>query len=149
MRIVLPSVTVTPAVNQRLNTAARARIASEVVATYCAARWWLLRLDFPAAVAAARAVRPSAQTRLSEDEMEAVGLRLGHAVQRTLRVLPVDSRCLITALVLTRMLARRGIDSLLVLGVRAQPRFAAHAWVEWHGVALLPTTPDFQRLSEY
>ena len=37
------------------------------------------------------------------------GRRLGHAVARTLRVLPADSRCLMQSLVLTRLLARRGI----------------------------------------
>jgi hypothetical protein len=46
------------------------------------------------------------------------------------------------------MLARRGIDSTFVLGVRANPSFGAHAWVERNGVALLPTTYAFTRLSE-
>jgi hypothetical protein len=140
---------VTPVGNQRLGATARVNVAGEIIATYCAARWWLLRLDFPAAVTAARSVHRPDGGDLSDRELQAAGVRLGNAVQRTLRVLPVDSRCLITALVLTRMLARRGIDSSLVLGVRAQPGFAAHAWVERHGVALLPTTPDFHRLSEY
>jgi transglutaminase-like putative cysteine protease len=75
-------------------------------------------------------------------------LRLGNGVERTLRALPVDSRCLVKALVLTRMLARRGIDCTFVVGVRARPRFAAHAWVERDGSPLLATTPDFQRLTE-
>ena len=89
-------------------------------------------------------------TRPAGDEIElrSTGLRLGRAVELTLRKLPVDSRCLVTALVLTRMLARRGIDSTFVLGVRANPSFGAHAWVERNGVALLPTTSAFTRLSE-
>ena len=79
--------------------------------------------------------------------MTHAGVRLGRAVQRTLRAVPVDARCLITALVLTRMLARRGIASSFVLGVRRQPDFAAHAWLERDNVPLLPTTQDFQRLA--
>jgi hypothetical protein len=46
------------------------------------------------------------------------------------------------------MLARRGIGSTFVLGVRASPSFGAHAWVEWNGVALLATTSEFTRLAE-
>jgi hypothetical protein len=132
----------------RLRADERIRIATEIVATYCAARWWLLRLSFPESVAAARDVVPTTSVALSDDELRSTGVRLGNAVRRTLRVLPVDSRCLVTALVLTRMLARRGIDCSFILGVRAQPRFAAHAWVERGGVALLPTSPDFHRLAE-
>lgn len=149
MRVALAVAAVTPARGHRLDTGQRIRIASEILSSYCAARWWILRLSFPEAVAAARAVRPRARASLSDAELDAAGMRLGNAVQRTLRALPVDSRCLVTALVLTRMLARRGIESSLVLGVRSQPRFAAHAWVERHGVALLPTTPDYHRLSEF
>lgn len=138
----------TPAAAERLGTRERIRVAAEIVATYCSARWWLVRLSFPEAVAAARDVRPRAPVPFSDAELRSAGLRLGNAVQRTLRALPVDSRCLVTSLVLTRMLARRGIDSSFVLGVRAQPRFGAHAWVERGGIALLPTTPEFQRLRE-
>lgn len=148
MRVALPVATVTPAGNQSLGTWRRLRIAAEIVTSYCAARWWILRLSFPEAVAAARNVQPDAAIGLPESELDAAGIRLGNAVQRTLRALPVDSRCLVTALVLTRLLARRGIDSTFVLGVRSQPRFAAHAWVERDGVPLLPTTADYHRLSE-
>ena len=147
MRVALPVTAVTPAGDERLGTGQRIRIAREIVASYCAARWWILRLSFPEAVAAARDVQPSARISLPDGELDAAGIRLGNAVQRTLRALPVDSRCLVTALVLTRMLARRGIDNTFVLGVRSQPRFGAHAWVEHGGVALLPTTPEYHRLT--
>jgi len=139
---------VTLAARERLNRLERVQIASEIVATYCLARWWLLRLSFTEAVSAARDVQPPRSAFLSDAEVHSAGMRLGAAVQRTLRMLPVDSRCLVTALVLTRMLARRGIATTFVLGVRAQPRFAAHAWVERGRVALLPTAPEFQRLME-
>jgi hypothetical protein len=147
MRVALASVM--PAPGERLATVERIRVAAEIVATYAAARSWMLRLSFPEAVAAARDVRPKAREALRDDELDKAGIRLGIAVQRTLRALPVDSRCLVTALVLTRMLERRSIDNTFVLGVRSQPRFSAHAWVERNGVALLPTTPDFHRLSEF
>jgi hypothetical protein len=149
MRLALPFTAVTPAARDRLAAGERLRIAAEILGTYCAARWWILRLSFPEAVAAARDVRPDAALELPDCDVHEAGVRLGRAVQRTLRALPVDSRCLVTALVLTRMLARRGISSTFVLGVRSQPRFAAHAWVERQGVPLLPTTPDFHRLSEF
>jgi hypothetical protein len=42
--------------------------------------------------------------------------------------------------VLTRILASRGIETKLVIGVRADAGFAAHAWVELDGVALLDPT---------
>jgi hypothetical protein len=127
----------------------RVRTAAEIVATYCRARWWLFRLPFPAAVAAARDVTPSTPGGSTAEEQTATGLRLGRAVERTLRLVPFDSRCLVKALVLTRMLSRRGIDSSFVLGVRAPSDFAAHAWLERDGVALLPTGTEFHRLTEF
>jgi Transglutaminase-like superfamily len=75
------------------------------------------------------------------------GLRLGRAVGRTLRLLPSDTRCLIRSLVLTAMLSRRGIESSLVIGVRSDEGFEAHAWVEHRGTPLLPDE-DFGRLVE-
>lgn len=57
-------------------------------------------------------------------------LRLGRATERALRALPVDSRCLTSALVVSRLLARRQIPSTLVIGVLPGKPFRAHAWVE-------------------
>lgn len=68
---------------------------------------------------------------------------------RTLTVLPADSRCLMRSLVLTGLLARRGISSSLIIGVRLEPEFAAHAWVEYGGEPLLPPgDPSLGRLTE-
>jgi hypothetical protein len=70
-------------------------------------------------------------------------------VVHTLSVLPTDSRCLMRSLVLTSLLARRGIDSTFVLGVRGEGDFAAHAWVEHATVPLLaPGGSEFKRLVE-
>jgi hypothetical protein len=73
--------------------------------------------------------------------------RYGHIVTRTLAPLPADTRCLMRSLVLTRVLARRGIESRLVIGVHPGERFAAHAWLERDGAALLPAGgSDFDEL---
>lgn len=117
----------------------RARLAGEVLGTY--ARAWILlrRRPLSDALAALRAPRPGAA---KEDPR-----RLARAVVRTLRVLPSDSRCLVRSATLSGVLAHRGIESVVVLGVRAGEDFAAHAWVELDGVPLLPAG-DFERLAE-
>jgi hypothetical protein len=49
--------------------------------------------------------------------------------------------------VLTRLLARRGVDTQLVIAVRPGERFAAHAWIEHADEALLPAgEPHFEQL---
>jgi hypothetical protein len=55
------------------------------------------------------------------------------AVTRVLAALPGDDRCLVRSLVLVELLARRGIDSTLVVGTGKPPRFTAHVWVELEG----------------
>ena len=75
--------------------------------------------------------------------------RLGDAVMRTLALLPGDTRCLVRSLVLTRLLARRGIPAKLVIGARTAPSFLAHAWVEYdHSPVLPPGDGSFGRLTE-
>ncbi len=70
-------------------------------------------------------------------------------VVRVLSYLPGDTRCLRRSLVLTRMLARRGIPGRLVIGARTSPEFLAHAWVECSGVPVLsPEGETFGRLVE-
>lgn len=118
-----------------LSPAQKAALGVEILNAYVHVRWWLRRGDLPRTVAAARAVR----TGSSVPEGPVLGTRLGHAVTRTLRVLPTDSRCLMQSLVLTRLLASRGVDSTLVIGVAVDPEFAAHAWVETEDIPLLPT----------
>ena len=125
-----------------LPAGAKAALAAEIVATYARVRWTLRREPLPAVVATLRS-RPSAAP---GDDGIRTGRRLGHAVARTLSVVPADSRCLMQSLVLTRLLARRGIDSQLVIGVRPGERFAAHAWIEHGDVALLPAGTSFEQL---
>jgi len=119
----------------------RVRLAGEVIAAYVVVRWQLRRCDFPGALAA---IRHAPVARAPEDPH-----RLAGAVSRALALLPSDGRCLLRSLVLLRLLARRGDGGRLVLGVRPGERFAAHAWVERDGVALLPTgAGTFERLAE-
>ena len=88
-------------------------------------------------------------TRGTESELLFEAWRLGRAVQLTLRLAPGDTRCLTRSLVLTQLLARRGIPAKLVIGARAKPSFTAHAWVEHAGHPVLPASDDsFGRLVE-
>jgi hypothetical protein len=122
---------------------ARLVLASEILGTYARVRWWLRRHDLPAVLVRLRAsASPGAPDRAVD-----TGKRLGWAVRRTLAVLPTDSRCLMQSLVLTKVLARRGIDTRLVIAVRPGERFAAHAWVEHGDEPLLPAgAPAFEQL---
>jgi hypothetical protein len=114
----------------------KVRLALEIVDTYVRVRVWLMRMDLPAVVAATRVV---AKPVPCGDGLrkQAIGYRLGRIVERTLSMLPADSRCLVRALVLSRLLARRGISGTFVIGVKLDPKFEAHAWVESGGLALL------------
>ena len=122
----------------------KARLALEIVSDYARVRWLMAHADLPTAVETLRG-----QTPLTTDpRRQAVGKRLGRAVEKSLHVLPFDSRCLVRSLVLTSLLARRGISSTLVLGVDVRSGFAAHAWIESGGTALLAPLDDANRLAE-
>jgi transglutaminase superfamily protein len=76
--------------------------------------------------------------------------RLSRAVERTLGPLPTDSRCLVRAVVLLRLLARRGRRGEVVIGVRKAGSFGAHAWVEVDGRPIvLGETDGFERLAAF
>jgi hypothetical protein len=122
------------AARRPLPAATKAALALEVLVAYARARWWLRRGGLRETVSALRSARP----RPRPEDALASGRRLARVVRRTLAPLPSDTRCLAQSLTLTRMLAARGIESRLVIGVRPGERFAAHAWVEYDGVALLP-----------
>ena len=127
-----------------LSPPAKAALAAEVVVAYVRARRSLRRRGLPATLASLRAV-PVQEA--GDGDAVARGRRLGRVVARTLGRLPADGRCLSQSLVLTRLLAARGIDSRLVIAVRPAETFAAHAWVEHDGQPLLPPgTESFQEL---
>jgi hypothetical protein len=114
-------------------------LAAEILGDYVRVRRLLWRNDLPTAAAAIRAAASAKpiDTDLEGRRAQAAGVRLGKAVERTLRLVPFDSRCLVRSLVLTSMLARRGIAASVVIGVTLDPKFAAHAWVESNGIELL------------
>ncbi len=128
--------------------AERVRLAAEIVAAYLRARRELRRAPITSVVAALRSEAPLAQTAATADAL-AEARRLGWVVVRTLRLMPGDTRCLARSLVLTRLLARRGIPAKLVIGARGGPGFLAHAWVECEGQPVLaPGDDSFGRLVE-
>jgi len=133
--------------DRRFSPREKVELGLEIVVAYGRARWWLWRTDLPRTVAA---LRPATQVDgVAPPETERVGARLGWVVGKTLRRLPFDSRCLMRSLVLTSLLARRGIASSLVIAVQSEPEFGAHAWVESRGVPLLPPADSpFSRIIE-
>lgn len=124
--------------NAPLSAREKLALTGEIAAAYAVARWALWRHGLRETLATVRSGLARHARPESEHDRLVAGVRLGRAVGATLRVLPVDSRCLISSLVLTRLLARRGIESELVISVRPGEKFAAHAWVEHGGLALLP-----------
>jgi hypothetical protein len=120
-----------------LGPIARLRLALEILAAYPRALRLVRGNDLRAMVEAARDVEPVPHREPPELE-HVLAIRLGVAVQRTLKPVPTDSRCLVRSVVLSRLLARRQIESRLVIGVKTDQEFAAHAWVEHDGVHVLP-----------
>jgi hypothetical protein len=136
-------------VGRRLNPAERARLIVEILASYREARRALRWESIEAAVERLRGGPAAAADRGTDREVLYEAWRLGRAVQRTLTLVPGDTRCLTRSLLLTQMLARRGIPAKLVIGARAKPSFSAHAWVEQAGEAVLPAGEhSFGRLVE-
>ncbi|MBS0314501.1 MAG: lasso peptide biosynthesis B2 protein [Proteobacteria bacterium] len=82
----------------------------------------------------ARAARPTLAAPQADWFSQRIARVIGIAARRT----PWPTTCLRQALLLHHLLARRGIDSELRIGVRtASDGFAAHAWVERHGAVLI------------
>lgn len=115
-------------------------LASEILITYAMMRVRMAKRGLRDLVAISRSGPAAPPPGLEPGSLEArlVAARLGNAVGRTLRILPTDSRCLVQSLVLSRLLSVRGISSTLVIGAHSNPSFAAHAWVEHEGRAVLP-----------
>jgi hypothetical protein len=125
----------------------RIRLAAEIVAAYVRTRRALGRAPIVVVLAGLRT--PTASSLGSGGDSLAEARHLGSAVVRTLALLPGDARCLARSLVLTRLLARRGITAKLVIGTCAAPDFIAHAWVEHAGQPVLsPGDGSFARLVE-
>lgn len=134
---------------ERLSPSERARLAVEILAAYAQARRELRRAPIAEAVASLRSAPQSEPPGPSGESALQEARRLGRAVNRLLALVPGDTRCLARSLVLTRLLARRGIPAKLVIGARAAPDFLAHAWVEYGGDPVLAAGDgSFGRLVE-
>jgi hypothetical protein len=130
-----------------LGVSGRLRLAVEIMTAYVPAWHRLRTAELTEMIRAARDVRPLPALRPAADEEHQIAVRLGGTVVRMLSVLPTDKRCLVRSIVLARLLARRQIPHVLVIGVRPGREFAAHAWLEHDGLALLPKG-RFERLLE-
>lgn len=126
----------------------RVRLVAEILTAYARARRALRRAPIASVIDSLRAEQPTPPSPDGAEHLDEVR-RLGRAVSRTLALLPGDTRCLARSLVLTRLLARRGIPARLVIGARTVPEFLAHAWVEYGGQPVLsPGDGSFGRLVE-
>jgi hypothetical protein len=139
MRVVVPA-------DGELSPADRVALAAEIVMAYVAVRAAQRGRPLPDAIRRLRGVAPR---RTGVPDEVRVAKRLGRAVVRTISPIPGDSRCLVRSLVLTRLLAIRGLESSLVIGVTESRDFEAHAWVELGGIPVLdPGLGRFERLTE-
>jgi hypothetical protein len=117
---------------ERLGVAAKVRLASAVLWCYAVVQVGLRRRPLPQLVQRLGEPGKPRQTTLAPR-------RLGAIVHRVLRVWPLRARCLVAALVLYRLLERRGIEAELVLGLPAEAEdHSAHAWIEVDGVDVGP-----------
>ena len=102
------------------------RLATRVVATFITVRVQVHRRPLPEL---ASSLAHSGTTRVRRPEG-----KLANAVDRTLRLGRRRPTCLVSSLVLYRLLWRQGDRAELVIGLPASPRDKdAHAWVELDG----------------
>ena len=64
------------------------------------------------------------------DRMELIAARTELALRRASRLIP-GARCIHRAVAGRRMLARRGIDARVVIGLRSHQGLDGHAWLEF------------------
>jgi hypothetical protein len=134
----LNPVRVPPAVP--MTRTAKLRLVTEILAC-CPRTMRLVRSnDLEGMVAQARSTTAGI-ARVAPEDADAVARRLAIYVHRVVAPVPTDNPCLIKSLVLLQMLWRRSIDARLVIGARSDGVFAAHAWVEHDGRAILPIGP--------
>jgi hypothetical protein len=133
--------------SRRLTRRQRLALIVEILVSYVQLLRLLRRKDLPTMVGQARQARTELPAPLDDVTLAAAVSRLGRAADRVIGVLPKDGRCLITSLVVVRVLARRSVDATVVIGVRNTDGFEAHAWVEFEGRAVLPSG-DYHRLVE-
>jgi hypothetical protein len=111
----------------RLDTRAKASLAARIVATYVAVRLQVRRRPLPQLVGALAETSARGGKHLPPR-------RLGNAVDRALRLGRKRPTCLVSSLVLFRLLRQQGDPAELVIGLPLNPTDKdAHAWVELAG----------------
>lgn len=90
--------------------------------------WWRLRRGL--AFRSHHAMRPPISKPIAGGLVGALD-----ALRRTRTFLPTPRRCLPASLTTSAFLARRGVATHIVFGVRAYP-FEAHCWVEHEGIVV-------------
>jgi hypothetical protein len=140
-------------VRQRLNSerfslSQKLRLALEILRSYVRMRLRLTHKDLPSILRDVRQQLPSPVVEHSLDEV-LTAIRLGRAAARALAPLPFDSRCLVRSLVLSDLLARRGVASRMIIGVKTGAEFEAHAWIEVSGAQVVAgEAAEYDRLVE-
>jgi Transglutaminase-like superfamily len=129
-----------PDLSRPLPASQKLRLVLEMSSSWMLVRRWLRAKPVTEVASLARRPPNSPEAPQPERENRQLALKLAWVVHRTLNHIPGDTRCLTRSLVLMRILARRGIETKLIIGVRADDEFAAHAWVELDGVPLLDPT---------
>ena len=110
---------------------AKTRFVAEVFRTYTWVRWLLLRYGLQGALKTIRRGRDGQlPDDLGEAAMASAAVGYSRFVAQVLRRLPTDRGRVIESLVLTAVLARRGLHSRLALGVGIEPSLTPLAWVE-------------------
>lgn len=92
------------------------------------------------------------EVRLATEEEQQQARAIGWAVTKTAAHLPIDARCLAQALAARAMLRRRGIASMMHIGV-ARPdatSLEAHAWLEAAGIGVTgyPIAPSLRVIGQ-
>jgi hypothetical protein len=133
---------------RRLGVTEKIGLAAELVAAYVGVRVRVRRVPLASLLARLRSGVVDSGIPAGQAAAEHVqAVRLGRAVRKALAHVPGDTRCLTQSLVLTTLLARRGIGSTMMLAAATGDEFRAHAWVEHGGVPVLPAEgPSFVRL---
>lgn len=126
-----------------IGTGGRVAVAFETLVAYTKVRRWSRSMPLPAALSCVREIEPVALGRQHTNDPWA----LAKMVVRVLRLVPSDTRCLMTSLTLLALMKRRGIEADLVIGVLESGEFEGHAWVEYQGHALLPALQADRRLT--
>lgn len=115
-----------------LEATGKLRLIWQVIASFAVVHVRLRRQPFPEAIRDLGTGGGARWTPLRPQRMSRI-------VHRTLRLGPWRPRCLISSLVLYRLLREQGDDAELVIGLPDQPRDKdAHAWVEIGGIDVGP-----------